>query len=166
MRVTTLFVAVMLLAFPLGAEEPAATLKLSREEQALLDLTNKERAKAKLPALKANAKLFEAARGHAANMAKQKKMEHELDGKNVAERVLATGYEYKLVGENIAYGHKLPAGAITSWMNSEGHRENLLRETFTEIGLGIALDADRRPYYAQVFATPRSVPATERPNRP
>src|SRR5713101_1572450 len=67
-------------------------VEISEVEQAILDATNKEREKEKLPPLKPNKTLCEVARAHSANMAKQGKMEHELDGKTPADRVKAAGY--------------------------------------------------------------------------
>jgi uncharacterized protein YkwD len=129
-------------------------LKLSADEQALLDLTNAERKKANLKPLLPNARLFAAARSHAANMAKQEKLEHELDGKGMAERIHGEGYVFSRAGENIAWNHKTPKEAITGWMNSEGHRMNILTPEFTQVGLGIAKSAKGELYWVQVFATP------------
>ena len=55
-------------------------------------MTNKARAKEKLPPLKLNSVLTKVARAHSANMAKQEKMEHELDGKNPSQRIKEAGY--------------------------------------------------------------------------
>src|SRR5438105_3825929 len=79
--------------------------KLSEDEQAIVDLTNKAREKEKLAALKPNPVLFKVARAHSANMAKQKKMEHVLDDKNPADRLKAAGYKYEWMGENVAAGN-------------------------------------------------------------
>lgn len=131
----------------------APEFKPTKDEATLLELTNKEREKAKLPLLKANEKLFSAARKHAVNMAKQGKLLHELDGKKPADRVTEAGYRFQACGENIAFGPKQLSGVIEMWMNSPGHKENLLRDTFKEIGLGIGVSSDGRPYYVQVFGT-------------
>ena len=82
--------------------QPAGEVKLSADEQAVLDATNAERKAAGLGQLTADPKLLAAARGHAANMAKQDKLEHTLDGAGMADRVKAAGYEYRAVAENIA----------------------------------------------------------------
>src|SRR5437867_3138573 len=65
-----------------AVDKDAPALELSKEEKALLELTNKEREKAELPPLKANEKLFKAARAHSTNMAKQNKLDHKLDDKD------------------------------------------------------------------------------------
>ncbi|MFO0822058.1 MAG: CAP domain-containing protein [Gemmataceae bacterium] len=129
-------------------------LKLSKDEQGVIDLTNAERKKADLPPLKADPLLMEAARSHAANMAKQNMLAHELDGKQPADRVKSTGYKYGYVGENVAWNQKTPAQVLESWMNSEGHKANILKKEYTEIGVAVAKNEKGEPYWVQVFGTP------------
>jgi len=130
--------------------------KLSDEEKQVLDLTNAERQKEKLPPLKPNPILFKVARGHSENMARQGKMEHVLDGKTPFDRLKAAGYKYAKGGENIAAGdEKIPFDAVMkAWMESKVHRENILYPDFTEIGLGLVHDGKGKLYYTQVFARP------------
>jgi len=131
-------------------------LTLSKEEQRLLDLTNQERARKKLPALKPNPVLFRVARAHSANMAKQRKMAHVLDGKKPPQRVEAAGYRLGWVGENIAVSGDLePDEVMKDWMGSKLHRENILNPRYTEIGIGLAKNSKGEWYYTQVFARPR-----------
>ncbi|HYV39101.1 MAG TPA: CAP domain-containing protein [Gemmataceae bacterium] len=129
--------------------------KLSDAEQKLLDLTNAERAKEKLPPLKFNPVLCEVARAHSANMAKQGKLEHELDGKTPFERIKATGYKYSMGGENVARHRAGLEEVMAGWMKSPGHRDNILSNEYTEIGMGAVTDAKGFVYYTQVFAKPR-----------
>lgn len=142
---------------PLAAEEKKSSkLEISSQEQTIIDLVNKERKKEKLPLLKPNPLLFKAARAHSENMAKQQKMEHKLDGKTPAQRVRAVGYRYRACGENIAAGG--PRWALSevhqAWMDSEGHRDNILGKNYTQIGIGIAKSEQGELYYTQVFARP------------
>jgi uncharacterized protein YkwD len=131
-------------------------LEMSKEERAILELTNKERAKEKLPALEPNELLFKAARAHSANMAKQGELEHVLDGKNPGKRLDDVGYEWVDVGENIAQAaDETPADIIKLWMGSELHRENILNKDFKQIGIGIVKNAKGEVYYTEVFATPK-----------
>lgn len=132
-------------------------LKLDAVEARLLELTNAERKKENLPALKTNARLFKAAREHSKNMAKQEKLAHDLDCKTPFERIKDAGYEYRAGGENVAFGSTCYplADIMKNWMESEGHRANILSEDFTEIGLGVARAANGDLYYTQVFAKPR-----------
>jgi len=140
---------------PSQAQNAKEAFKLSKDEQAVLDLVNAERAKEKLSALKANEFLTKAARDHSANMAKQGKLDHTLDDKGPDERVKALGYQFSRVGENIAWGQSTPAAVMESWLSSTDHKANILGE-YTEFGIGYATDADGRRYWTQVFATPAS----------
>lgn len=151
--------ALLIAAFTLARaadQEEAEKVKLTKEEEAVLKLTNELRAKEKLPALKPNALLTKAARAHSENMAKQKKLSHVLDEKEPAERVADTGYKRAWVGENIAGGRRLtPKGAYDLWLDSAPHKKNMLSDKFEEIGIGIARDGRGDIYYTQVFGTPR-----------
>jgi uncharacterized protein YkwD len=127
---------------------------LSKDEQEVLDLTNKERKDACLPPLKPNEKLFKAARGHSANMAKQDKLDHKLDDKDPGDRLKDVGYAFASWAENCAMGQRMAAEAVETWVKStDGHKENLLSK-HTEIGIGVAKNADGTKYWTQVFATP------------
>lgn len=151
-----LFVLVVALVVAGAEKEDKPELKLSKGEQAVLDQTNKEREKEKLPPLKANAQLFKAARSHTDNMARTGEFKHELDGKTPADRVKDVGYKYSTMGENIAYGTGLsPKDAVKLWMESPPHKENLLKEDYQEIGIGIAKNEKGEVYYTQVFGTQR-----------
>src|SRR5436309_7032417 len=92
----------------------ADKFELTKDEKKLLELTNKEREKKKLPALKPNALLFKAARAHSANMARQEKMEHVLDGKTPGQRAKAAGYRYDWIAENIAAGEDWPLEGLVA----------------------------------------------------
>jgi uncharacterized protein YkwD len=130
--------------------------KLSEDEEKMLELTNAERKQMELPPLKANKVLFELAREHSQNMAKQEKLDHELDCKTPFDRMKAAGYPFRRAGENIAlsFGKPSMAEIVKQWMDSEGHRANILNEGFTEIGLGIAKNDKGELYFTQVFGTP------------
>jgi uncharacterized protein YkwD len=130
-------------------------LKLTKEEQAVVDLTNAERKKADLMPLTPNMKLMTAARLHAANMAKQDKLEHVLDEKNPADRVKDTGYRYSSTGENIAWNAVTPKEVVKGWMESPPHKENILKPEYTEIGVAVAKNKKGERYWVQVFGTPR-----------
>ncbi len=145
-----------LLLLLLGAARFAGgePFRLTDEEQLLIDLTNQERAKEELRPLKAHPLLMQAAREHAANMARQQKMDHVLDGKEPRDRVRQVGYRFRYLGENVASGYRTLEGVVRGWMGSEGHRANILRSEFTEIGVGVVRDSQGKPYYTQVLATP------------
>jgi hypothetical protein len=140
----------------------ANALDLSPLEQQIVDLTNAERKAAGLGELKPSEKLFIAARAHSANQAKQKTMSHVLDGKSVESRVKEAGYDYFKVGENVALNQPDAESVLKSWMDSPGHRENILTPAFTEIGVGVVKDDSGEPYYTQVFGRPVSAGPTAR----
>ena len=156
--------SVVLLAFALGPlaaaddkkDDPKAEMKPTADEEAVIELTNAERKKAEkeLPPLKMNPRLMEAARKHAANMAAQDKLDHKLDDKDPSDRTKAAGYASTFVGENIAWNQKSPKDVVKAWMNSEGHRENILHADYTEIGVAVAKSKQGEPYWVQVFGKP------------
>ena len=136
--------------------------KFAADEKALLDLVNEARKKEKLPALKVNAVLTKVARLHSENMAKQEKMAHQLDKKGVGDRTTAGNYDYRVVRENLAAAEgdadtpaPTPKEIHDKWMESKGHRANLLDDRVTEVGIAIVVSKKGTYYYTQVFATPR-----------
>jgi uncharacterized protein YkwD len=148
--------AICVLGPAVGLAQDKPKLKLTDDEQKVLDMTNKERTARNLPTLKINETLTKVARGHSANMAKQGKMEHVLDGKGIVERVLGAGYEYAHVRENIAAGHDWSIDTVMKgWLDSRPHRENMLADDVDEIGIGIVSDGKGNDYYTQVFAKKR-----------
>ena len=136
--------------------QESAAFKLTDDEKTILNLTNAARKEHKLPPLTANPTLTKCARLHSLNMATQKTMSHKLDGKTPFDRVADIGYKSTAAGENVAYGE----GPISiqeifqGWMDSPGHRKNILSRNYTEIGLGVGVNGDLK-YYTQVFAKPR-----------
>ncbi|MBI3466489.1 MAG: TIGR03000 domain-containing protein [Planctomycetes bacterium] len=127
---------------------------LSSDERKVLELTNQEREKADLAPFKVHVKLTRAARGHSANMARQGMLAHTLDDKGPAHRIAETGYRFLHYGENVAEGSRTPAEVVRLWMNSPGHRENILEPRLTQIGIGLSMDQKGRKFWTQVFATP------------
>ncbi len=63
----------------------------------------------------------------------------------------AYGISYRTAGENIASGQRTAQAVVTAWMNSEGHRKNILNPNFTEIGVGYATKSNGTPYWTQMF---------------
>ena len=151
--------AVALASPPLAADDKKKDeppFELTADEKQILEMTNAERAKEKLPPLKPNPVLTKIARAHSANMAKKGEMKHVLDGKNPAQRTADGGYDYARVAENIAVGENAELKDIMEgWMNSKVHRENILRTGLEEIGLGIARNDKGEVYYTQLFGTQR-----------
>ncbi len=84
-------------------------------------------------------------------------MDHVLPGvpyPSPPDRLAAVNYTWSAYGENVAAGQRSGTEVVSAWMNSPGHRANILNPAYTEIGVGYAVDSEGRPYYAQVFARP------------
>ncbi len=103
---------------------------------------NAERAANGLPALAANPNLAAAAQAHAADIAANGLMGHAgSDGSDIGERARRAGYGGSRITENVAVGHDSPSSVVTDWMNSPGHRANILDPAVTELGVGHATGA-------------------------
>jgi uncharacterized protein YkwD len=157
MRHLSLLSAVLLLS-ALATQAGESKVKLTDEEQKVLELTNAERKKEMLPPLKINATLLRLAREHSKNMAKQSKMDHVLDDKTPKDRINDSKYAYRSFGENIAYGEGnfSVSEIMKGWMDSPPHRKNILGKDFTEVGVSLASNDKGETYYTQVFAKPRN----------
>lgn len=123
--------------------------------QAVIDRTNAERNKERLPPLTVDPRLTDAAERHADRMAKRNRLSHDLDGRSVADRARSAGYEYRTVGENIAWNQPTAAAVVDDWMSSRGHRRNILGRDFTHIGVAVAMNSQGEPYWVQVFGSPK-----------
>ena len=142
---------------PAPTPGPQATALESAAEQAIVDAVNAARKQNGQTPLKVNSKLAQAAQIHAQDMARLDRMEHELTGASLPtllDRAHHVGYAFSTLGENIAYNYDGVASVMTGWMNSPGHRANILSADYTEIGVGIATNARGEPYYCQVFGRP------------
>jgi uncharacterized protein YkwD len=141
----------------LAQVQPSPPTTQSRFDAELLQLTNEERHKAGVPALQLSPQLDQAAQGHAEDMVRNNFFSHTgSNGSTLVTRVEAAGYVYSFAGENIAAGRATPAQTIQQWMNSPGHRQNMLNRNFTQIGFGYvsAPSTAYRHYWVQVFGTP------------
>ena len=124
----------------------------------MLQLTNAERSKAGLSPLRFSNQLDQAADLHAIDMARNHFSSHTgSDGSNIGDRIARVGYKVSSGGENINSQSPTSsaANAVGWWMNSPGHRANILNSNFTEIGFGYSLDGNLHRF-VQVFGTPSS----------
>lgn len=120
--------------------------------------TNEQRVRNGLPAFVASPRLMEAARLHAEQMAQYQRMDHTIGAAKyptLQSRLDAVGYVYQNAAENVAWNSPTAQGVVTGWMNSPGHRANILNRGLTEIGTAMARSAKGEPYWIQVFGTPR-----------
>ncbi|MDR2650674.1 MAG: CAP domain-containing protein, partial [Clostridiales bacterium] len=121
------------------------------EEKELLDLVNNERAKAGLPSLKLSAAVSTAARIKADEMCAKKYFNHTSPVYGSPfEMLRAFGIIYRTAGENIAKGQKTARAVVGAWMNSQGHKDNILNADFKEVGVGYASDG-KITYWALIF---------------
>ncbi|MEU9843830.1 CAP domain-containing protein [Actinomadura sp. NPDC048032] len=119
--------------------------------QQVVALTNAERAKNGCGALTVDSRLQAAAQGHSADMVARDFFDHtNPSGRSPGDRITAAGYRWSTYGENIAYGQRTPAAVMSAWMNSSGHRANILNCRFKNIGVGVALKSGT-PYWTQNF---------------
>lgn len=135
---------------------PGATPAASGPEREVVDATNVERSRRGLAALSVDARLDVAAQQHSADMVRRGFFAHQNpDGAQVWDRALAAGYPYRKVAENIAAGQRDAAEVVHGWMNSPGHRANILDGELTQIGVGLAPGGPYGTTWTQVFGTPR-----------
>ncbi|MEW2416506.1 CAP domain-containing protein [Streptomyces sp. NPDC046866] len=119
----------------------------------VLALVNKERAAVGCPAVTLNPQLTRAAQDHSVDMAGHATMSHTgSDGSDPGQRISAAGYAWSSYGENVAYGYSTPEQVMEGWMNSPGHRRNILDCSYKEIGIGLA---QPNSYWTQDFGTAR-----------
>jgi len=133
----------------------APVVKMSATAAEVIKLTNAERTANGCRALTTNAALTRAAQGHSDDMAAKNYFSHpSQDGRSPFDRMKAAGYSYRMAAENIAAGQRTPQAVVSGWMNSEGHRKNILNCSLTEIGVGVATGGSYGIYWTQNFGTP------------
>jgi uncharacterized protein YkwD len=170
MRRSIAGVAIVLLvasALPLGAlagsdRAGAVTTVASGRasvEEAIRGCANRNRRARGLEPLLPGEPLNKAARLHARNMARRGFFDHtDPQGRNVDDRVAIFDHAHRFtfIGENIAAGYSSATSACQGWINSPGHRGNILNPDYTHIGGGFATGGPYGRYYVQVFAATRS----------
>ena len=149
---------------------PAILPDIPSTEAAIIEMTNGVRTREKLGAVAPDKALTAAARAFAAYLAKTNTFSHTADGKQPSERAAATGYRHCQIAENLALSadsrgfeaRTLAKETMEGWLNSPGHRANLLAPYVTDIGVAVARVPDKEPKYVMVelFGRPQSL-ATE-----
>ena len=148
-------------AIPVGTPAPsvstragASTGKYGATEARIFDLINAERQHQGLPALVYNAQLDRMAKIQAENMAYFQKMAHNIPESQLptlGDRARYVGYPFGRLAENVALGYPNAETAVQGWMNSSGHRRNILDASVEETGIAIARSSAGGLYYCQVF---------------
>jgi uncharacterized protein YkwD len=114
-------------------------------------LVNQERAEAGCSPVTVDSRVTTAAQKHAQDQAERETMTHVgSDGSSAGQRITRAGYTWRKVGENVAWGTTSPERVMQMWMNSDGHRKNILNCAYKHIGVGVA-----DGYWTQDFAAPR-----------
>ena len=128
------------------ATAPSATAGMNEQAAEVLRLVNVQRVQAGCTELRADAQLTAAAQLHSEDMSANNYMSHtSKDGRSAADRASAQGYS-AFSGENVAKGYRSAADVMDGWMNSPGHRANILSCESVAIGVGVSGDA-----WTQVF---------------
>ena len=145
----TLALSLLSPAAPAGAEVTFESMAYE-----VVELTNLERDRAGLPSLEWNETLAIEASWHAQDMAVRDYFGHySPEGTSPSERARLAGYPGfdwgPFVGENIAKGLPTSEGVVQSWLNSEGHRQNLLLPDYREIGVGLSVAPDGSVVWVQ-----------------
>jgi uncharacterized protein YkwD len=141
----------LLALFTAGALALSATPAFADDAGTVVALVNEERESAGCSAVTVDDALTEAAERHSRDQADRGEMGHEgSDGSRVGDRATDVGYRWSSIGENVASGTTSAARAMELWMESSGHRDNIVNCKFREIGV-----AQVEGYWTQVFGRPR-----------
>jgi uncharacterized protein YkwD len=133
---------------PAPATAPAGTVA-----QQVVALVNQQRAAAGLAPVTLHPALTSAAQGHSNYQASRNTMTHiGANGSDAGDRIAAAGYAYRVWGENVASGQPDASSVMQAWMDSEGHRDNILNPRFTDIGVGLAYSATGVSFWTEDFA--------------
>lgn len=152
------------LAFPeCRAPSDSGTLELE-----VLRLVNRERAQRGLNTLTLNSRLTAQADAYACELIHYDFFAHvnPITGSHLADRAEQFGYDYKVVGENLAAGQGTPQKAMEDWLASPGHAANILSPEYKEIGISVRQGGDYGTYWVQEFGDPASITTAAGPPRP
>ncbi|MGW3940181.1 CAP domain-containing protein [Streptomyces phaeochromogenes] len=131
---------------------PLTPAGLAQTAAEVVALTNTERAAAGLRPLAVDPLLTNAAQAHSADMVARAFYSHTSpDGSEPWHRASAAGSTRRTIGENIACGQRSAAEVVQGWMDSPGHRANILKPAFTHIGVGFAGGGSAGTYWTQLF---------------
>ena len=135
-----------------GSSDTGTVSSVNSMEKQVASLTNSERKSAGFGSLTLDSQLSKLARMKAEDMAKKGYFSHTSPTYGSAfDMMKKYGVSYRTAGENIAKGQKTPEAVMNGWMNSSGHRANILSSTYTHIGVGYAKDSKGNTYWVQIF---------------
>lgn len=135
------------------APAPAPSVEVAGMQDPVVASVNWHRANAGLGGLTVDARLSKAAQGHSLDMANRQTMTHTgSDGLNAGQRIWLNGYGAWTWAENVAAGQVTPDQVMQAWMNSSGHRRNILNGRMVNIGVGAAQGSNGVIYWTMVLA--------------
>ncbi len=138
-----------------GQKITIPTVTTTAQENEVIRLVNVERARAGLQTLSSNWQLCRVARYKSADMANRGYFSHTSPTYGTPFQMMENfGLRFTAAGENIAYGQSTPAQVMRDWMNSPGHRNNILSGSFSQIGVGLAKSSSGVYYWTQQFIRP------------
>ncbi|CAA6605485.1 Allergen V5/Tpx-1 family protein [Rhodospirillaceae bacterium LM-1] len=144
MRSFVLAFLILLAAFPSRAEPQSV--------QDALSAVNEVRRDHGLPSLRLDSQLGRAAQDFARELADWGQLSHKgPNGSNLDQRLVRQGYAYRLAAENLASGMIGPRQTVDLWLESPGHRENMLRPELREAGIGVSRASDGQAYWTLVL---------------
>lgn len=136
-----------------GAAVPPPPSEAEALAAEVVRLTNLERVAAGRSALSGDPAVASAAVAHSVDQAARQRIGHTgSDGANAGARLTRAGFVWRAWGENVAVGQRTAQEVVTAWMNSAGHRSNMLSSSYTKIGIGVATGSDGRRYWTMVLA--------------
>ncbi len=131
------------------AQTPSVDSNVSEYEKQVVEIVNRYRAENGLKPLTLNTELSKVARLKSQDMKDNKYFSHTSPTYGSPfDMMKKFGISYRTAGENIAMGQRTPETVMTAWMNSSGHRANILNSTYTQIGVGYVADGN---YWTQMF---------------
>ena len=134
-----------------NTDNNGSSTSASKFANEVLALVNKERAKEGLSALSMSSKLLPPANTRAKEI-KQVFSHTRPDGRSWSTVLSDYNITVKTAGENLAYGYNTPEAVVNGWMNSSGHRANILNSKFNNIGIGVYTDSKGTVYCTQIFS--------------
>lgn len=143
---------IMLFSFPISS----ISFSSENYQKEMLNLVNIQRKKANISPLILDEKLNKLAKIKVDLVIKEGNLNHYAGGYNsLGEFLKNYGISYLAVGENLATKTKNPEDTMNLWMNSKGHRANILNKNFKNIGISSGIDKEGNIYWVQIFTNPR-----------
>ncbi|EAU41107.1 Allergen V5/Tpx-1 related protein [Fulvimarina pelagi HTCC2506] len=139
-----------------GSIDVSGTRSMQVDRGYALSSVNALRARNGLGPLSYSSTLDRASERQAKAMAARNRMSHSLEGK-LSSRVSQYGYRWGSIAENIGYGYRDTRSAMQGWIDSSGHKKNILNPRVTEMGFGMAMGPNNIPYWAMIFGTENKI---------